>query len=458
MQKRVLLICNYFAPDNAIAAVRTSKLAKYLRQGGYEVQVIAEKKESEAEDEILKKDVEGIKVRYAHQSELYKSFCKKYNNFIQPHKKKRFDNLENRYRMNPKTKKTEFYPFETAYPFWGSLDYIVGLIKQYDLFFSIKGLLRRCGDYDYVITSYGDAFGLLAGRYYHKYHHKTPWIFDIRDAVYRYKFTPCYVAWIAKLYEQQIWKNADCILGVSKGICKRVPSKYRKKVHCLTNGYDVSDRIGLDAARLDNDKMVFTYTGSMYGGLMDLSVFFRCIQDAAAHGRIDENRIVFHFAGNAPAYEIFKSQAQKYGLEKNCVTHGKLTHKEALQLQQQSDVLLVASYDYQSSQGGVITGKALEYMSAGKPVIAVIMGDIEHSELAGIIRRTNLGTAYEDAHGREDYGRLYACVCRMYREFTETGKISHSPDKNVLRRYDYRNLCRKLVKIMDKTGKQGERL
>ncbi len=386
------------------------------------------------------------------------SFCKKYNNFIQPHKKKRFDNLENRYRMNPKTKKTEFYPFETAYPFLGSLDYIVGLIKQYDLFFSIKGLLRRCGDYDYVITSYGDAFGLFAGRYYHKYHRRTPWIFDIRDAVYRYKFTPCYVAWIAKLYEQQIWKNADCILGVSKGICKRVPSKYRKKVHCLTNGYDVSDRIGLDAARLDNDKMVFTYTGSMYGGLMDLSVFFRCIQDAAAHGRIDENRIVFHFAGNAPAYEIFKSQAQKYGLEKNCVTHGKLTHKEALQLQQQSDVLLVASYDYQSSQGGVITGKALEYMSAGKPVIAVIMGDIEHSELAGIIRRTNLGTAYEDAHGREDYGRLYACVCRMYREFTETGKISHSPDKNVLRRYDYRNLCRKLVKIMDKTGKQGERL
>ena len=55
MKKNILLICNYFAPDNTIAAVRTSKLAKYLRQSGYEVQVIAEKKDTAAEDEILKK-------------------------------------------------------------------------------------------------------------------------------------------------------------------------------------------------------------------------------------------------------------------------------------------------------------------------------------------------------------------------------------------------------------------
>ena len=46
MKKNILLICNYFAPDNTIAAVRTSKLAKYLRQSGYEVQVIAEKKDT----------------------------------------------------------------------------------------------------------------------------------------------------------------------------------------------------------------------------------------------------------------------------------------------------------------------------------------------------------------------------------------------------------------------------
>ena len=453
MQKKILLICNYFAPDNTIAAVRTSKMAKYLKQNGYEIQVIAEKKDAVTEDEILKKDTEGIQVCYAYQSKFYEKLYKKYQQIIQPYEKKRFDNLDNRYRINTKTGKMEFYPFETAYPFLGSLDFIVGLIKQYDLFLSIKRILRKCKNFDYVITSYGDAFSLFAGQYYHKYHKETPWIFDIRDAVCRYKFTPCYVSWIAKIFERQIWRNADCILGVSKGICRRVPLKYRKKVHYLTNGYDMPDRDHLSTERLGKRKLVFTYTGSMYGGIRDLSVLFKAVREAANKGFIDEEGLVFHYAGNDSAYEIFKSQAQKYELEKNCVTHGKLSHKDTLELQQQSDVLLVASYDYQNNQGGVITGKALEYMSSGKPIIAIIMGDIEQSELANIIRSTKTGFAYEDAHKVEDYDKLYAYLCKLYKEFAEAGKIENNPDKKELRKYDYRNLCKRLIKILNQIEK-----
>ncbi len=453
MQKKILLICNYFAPDNTIAAVRTSKMAKYLKQNGYEIQVIAEKKDAVTEDEILKKDTEGIQVCYAYQSKFYEKLYKKYQQIIQPYKKKRFDNLDNRYRINTKTGKMEFYPFETAYPFLGSLDFIVGLIKQYDLFLSIKRILRKCKNFDYVITSYGDAFSLFAGQYYHKYHKETPWIFDIRDAVCRYKFTPCYVSWIAKIFERQIWRNADCILGVSKGICRRVPLKYRKKVYYLTNGYDMPDRDHLSTERLGKRKLVFTYTGSMYGGIRDLSVLFKAVREAANKGFIDEEGLVFHYAGNDSAYEIFKSQAQKYELEKNCVTHGKLSHKDTLELQQQSDVLLVASYDYQNNQGGVITGKALEYMSSGKPIIAIIMGDIEQSELANIIRSTKTGFAYEDAHKVEDYDKLYAYLCKLYKEFAEAGKIENNPDKKELRKYDYRNLCKRLIKILNQIEK-----
>ena len=187
----------------------------------------------------------------------------------------------------------------------------------------------------------------------------------------------------------------------------------------------------------------------MYGGIRDLSVLFKSVREAINKGDIQEERLQFHYAGNDPAYEIFKSQAQKYELGKNCVSHGKLSHRASLELQQQSDVLIVASYDYQNNQGGVITGKALEYMSAGKPVIALIMGDIEHSELADIIRKTNIGIAYEDAHKQDDYDQLYAYVCRLYKAFIENGKIEYNPDKTELRKYDYRNLCNRLIKIIN---------
>lgn len=42
--EKVLLVCNYFAPDNTIAAIRLSKFAKYLMEYGIKVDCITEKK------------------------------------------------------------------------------------------------------------------------------------------------------------------------------------------------------------------------------------------------------------------------------------------------------------------------------------------------------------------------------------------------------------------------------
>lgn len=450
VQKKVLFICNYFAPDHTIAAVRITKLVKYLRENGYEVEVLAERKDG-GTDELLADDVKGVKVFYAENSHRYLRFRERYEKLIGPYRTKRFHNLENRKRVNPKTGNVEFYTFETAYPLLGSLDYIAGQIKQIDLFRSIKQLLGSGKHFDYVITSYGDSFSYFAGRYFHKYHRDTVWIFDIRDAIYRYKFTPDYVRFIPELYEKYIWKHVDCITGVSKGICKRVPKKYRKKVHCLTNGFDLSDRTGLKRERINVSGMVFTYTGSMYGGLMDLSVFFEAVRELIRDGQIDEGKIAFHFAGNAPAFEIFKSQAEAVCLGERCVMHGKLSRQEAMELQQASDVLLLASYDYKDHEGGIITGKVYEYMAAGRPVISIMMGDIEHSELSEIVEKTNIGMAYEASGHKNDYIRLREYIKKQYQSFADTGQTWYEPDLKELRRYDYRNLGKRLIKIMNQT-------
>lgn len=448
MGQRVLLICNYFAPDHAIAAVRTSKLAKYLIENGYEVEVLTERKDG-GEDELLKKGVEDIPVFYGENSPRHIRFRSLYEKLIGPHKKKRFDNLENRKRVNPKTGKVEFYTFEAAYPLLGSMDYIAGQLKQIDLFKSVRRLLKEERHYDYVITSYGDSFSYFAGRYFHKYHRQTKWIFDIRDAVYRYKFTPDYIGFIPKMYERYIWKHADCITGISKGICKRVPRKYRGKVHCLTNGFDLADMAGVSGDRISASEMTFTYTGSMYGGIRDLTVLYEAVRELIREGQLEEERISFHYAGNGPAYEIFKSQAAAYGLSDRCVMHGKLSRIDTLKLQQGSDILLVASYDYKEQEGGVITGKVYEYMAAKRPVISIMMGDIERSELTGIVERTHIGVTYEASNHTADYGKLKEYIKTQYQCFTETGHTRYEPNQKELGRYDYRYLCKRLIKIMN---------
>lgn len=447
--KKILIICNHFAPDNAIAAVRTSKLAKYLRESGYEIEVIAEKKEAVLEDTILKRDTLGIEATYAKNSAIFLKLYGWYKKIINPHKEKRFQRLDDRQRINPKTGHVEFYTFETAYPVIGSLDYVAEQLRQIDLFMSIKRILKSKEGYDYLFTSYGDSLSYFAGKYFHKCHKDVRWIFDIRDAIYRYKFTPDYVKWIPKMYERYIWKNADCILGVSKGICKGVPRKYRYKVHCLTNGFDWRDREGLDSKRLDSPNMVFTYTGSMYGGLQDLTAFFKCIRTLVKERSVDEKKMEFHFAGNNSAYEIFKSQAETFELGKRCVYEGKLSRSASMELQQRSDILLMATYDYQNNEGGIITGKALEYMASKKPVIAIVTGDIVHSELADIIRKTNIGVAYETFHHKEDFEKLCEYVNEQYKFFFANGYVRYLPNEKEIQKYDYRNISRRLIKIMD---------
>lgn len=446
--EKILVVCNHFAPDNTIAAVRVTKFAKQMKQSGYEVTVLAEKKTDNIEDEILKKDAIGIPVYRIDNSNRVKKINRLYKKIITPLKQKKYDNLDNRIRINKKTKKYEFYPFETAYPLLGSLDYLMELLRQYDLFCEAKELINQNIEIDIAFTSYGDFFSFFVGKYVHKKNKKVHWIFDIRDAMCRYKFTPKYVRWIAHRYESYVWKEADCITAVSKGICSHVPKKYWEKVHCITNGYDKNDREDIiNGAK--NERLRFAYTGAMYGGLRNLSPIFENIAKLIEMDKVKKDNIEFDFAGKKSAYEIFVSQADKYGIGNICMYQGQLTRKESLKLQMEANILLVSSFDYETDVGGVITGKALEYMSANKPIIAVINGDIENSELAEIIKTANLGFAYEESKHEKDIQEMYQYLLEKYNEFQEKGELVHNPNREVLAKYDYQNLGRKMMKIVD---------
>ncbi|MDO5150089.1 MAG: glycosyltransferase [Oscillospiraceae bacterium] len=447
--RKILIVCNHFAPDNAIAAVRLTKIAKYLRKDGYSITVIAEKKNNLLKDKILEMDAAGIKVLRIENSERQKSRTELYKRLINPIKEPKFNDLDNRIRVNTRTGKEEFYTFETAYPVIGSLDYAAEVIRQYDLFLNAKNYLDRCGDFDYIFTSYGDYFGYFCGEYLHKKFADIPWIFDIRDSIYRYKFTPDYVSVFAKHVEKNVWEHADAIIGVSKGICRRVPQKYRRKVKYISNGYDTSDREGITASNTHNDKMVLSYTGSMYGGLQNLSVLYKCLSELIAAEKIDNANIEIRYAGNEAAFYIFRSQAEKYGLGKLCRYMGKLERRDALKLQSESDILLVASFDYNDGNGGVITGKALEYMSAGKPIISIVTGDLKNSELTRIISDCRLGCTYEEANDREDYQALKSYILKAYNEFMSFGYVKHDPDAGLLKKYDYRYISKRIEKVLN---------
>ncbi|MBR1460565.1 hypothetical protein IJ596_02880 [bacterium] len=446
--KSVLLVTTYFAPDNTIAAIRTTKLVKYMIKDGYNVDVVAVRNNNLGKDKILYNDVKSVKVKYVENSKQYKSFEKQIYKIFGSIREKKFSDLSDRKRYNKKSGKIEFYPFETAHPWIASVFYGLAMLKEYDLYCTIKDKIKTFKQYDFMVTSYGDEFCYYFGKKYHKIYPETKWIFDVRDAIYRYKFIPDPLSFIPLHIERVAWRQADVIIGISKGICMRVDEKNRKKVHLVTNGYDRGDRIKHDK-KVSPDKLTFVFTGSMYGGTIDLSVFFKVLRELIDNGNIDSNKIKIDFAGTESAADIFISQASKYDMEYLIVNHGKVERKSALRLQECADVLLAPSYDYENGNGGIITGKIFEYMTAEKPVIAIITGDIQHSELAEIVRKTNIGFAYEEAHNDIDYKKLYQYVLNLYKEKILLGVLSYKPNIEELKKFDYKYLSKKFMRIMD---------
>ena len=446
--KTVLLVTTYFAPDNTIAAIRTTKMVKYMIRNGYSVDVVAVNNSNLSKDDILAKDVVGVNIKRVENTARYFRIEKIVHKLFDSIKERKFCDLSNRMRLNSKSGKIEFYPFETAHPWIGSIYYGLAMYREYDLYCGIKNQIKKADKYDFLITSYGDEFCYYYGKRYKKIHPDTRWIFDIRDAIYRYKFIPGPLSFIPLHIEHVAWERADVIVGVSKGICMRVDAEKQDKVYLVTNGYDKGDR-NRSNNRLTNDKLIFTFTGSMYGGTRDLSVFFKAIRELIDKGQIDQGKIQIEFAGTKSASDIFTSQASKFGVDSLITNHGKVSREVAMELQDNADVLLAPSYDYENGNGGVITGKIFEYMTAEKNVIAVIVGDIQHSELAEIVRKTNIGFAYEESHDETDYPQLCEYLCAVYQEKMETGNICYSPNRDELEKFDYRYLSNRFIRIMD---------
>lgn len=445
--KKILFVCNYFAPNNAVAAIRITKMVKYLTLSGYEITVIAEERSDNQEDELLKREVEGIPVYRVVNSAKINNIIRFFNKLIKKSKEKRYQDLDNRIKFNKKSGKSEFYPFETAYPLIGSMDYLLELLRQYDLSVQAREVMKKFAHYDICISSYGDNFGLFAGLFLKK-KLGLKWILDVRDPICSYKFTPSYVWKIAQKLESKAGQNADSITAVTETMCKKFKNKYPAKAYCITNGYDLSDRKQHEQIVSTSSKMKITYTGAMYGGLQNLSILFECIKELSNEELIDINNIEFHFAGRESAFQIFYNQAKQQNLERYCINHGRVPRIEALRLQEESHLLLAVVWDYEVEPAGTISGKLLEYMSAKRPIVIIINSDYKENEAAKIVDKCQLGIAYEQSNHEYGKAMLKKYLSEKYHEFIEKGEVTFYPNMLEIEKYDYVNIVKKMNKVI----------
>lgn len=437
--KRVLIVSRAFAPLNAIGSIRPTKIAKYLKiNNDYDISVITTKKKNIMIDESLSNDLKFID----RIIEIETSSRNPILNCLKSKKRVEKRVLNN----NVKSIKTGKQRSKVKSSIINYLSYILNYTDSNNFYKKAKIEIDKLelDKYDVVISSYSPFASHQIARYIKNKNPKITWIADFRDPVYRDFDTPLGFKNYCKGFAKRVCKKANIITGVSQGVIDELYYEEHKSKYIITNGFDMDDIKGINAE--STEKFTLSYLGGLYSGKRDLTPVFKCIHELINEGLVDKSKIKIIYAGGSK--KIFLEQINMFNLTECINVNDFLTRRKSLQIQLESSILLLASWNSVGNTG-VITGKFLEYMMIDKPIICTIAGELANSLLKEMIHEANIGFCYEEANDKTDYTYMKCYILAQYNRFYSEQNIEFRPNKKYIDRYDYKNITKQIVELLN---------
>jgi glycosyltransferase involved in cell wall biosynthesis len=237
------------------------------------------------------------------------------------------------------------------------------------------------------------------------------WVADLRDSVVAHPHRSA-ERLIVRAKEQGehavaklIAHSADAITCVSDAIAEEMRERSpRGPVLTIANGSDFDDFAGLD--HQPSDRFRLTHAGSFFGK-RDPRPFLTALKQSGLED------VVVRFLGDFRAADREWAEGLELGDRFELIPYA--PRRRSLELQRDSEALLLLIPEAGGRGKGVLSGKVFEYLAAERPILAVVPPD---GAAAGLIRETGAGVvvapddvdgmvaALSDLHGRWQAGVL----------------------------------------------------
>jgi glycosyltransferase involved in cell wall biosynthesis len=206
------------------------------------------------------------------------------------------------------------------------------------------------------------------------------WVADLRDPLTSHPHRRGYESQLARLKEASVGgvgrlvaSQADAIVAASEAIAEEARALEPKgKVVTIANGCDFDDFAGLE--HRTSNRLRITHTGHFHGK-RDPKPFLQ----ALAESGLDD--VVVRFAGDFRAAD--REYAESLGLGERVELLGDVSRRRSLELQRDSEALLLLIPESGGRGRGVLTGKIYEYLAAERPILAVVPPDGAAARLVG---------------------------------------------------------------------------
>lgn len=454
----VLIISQFFAPRNVIAAVRFTKIVKYLSQTGkYRFWVICFDSKECRRDEMLQRDIdkaaEYVSIVPVEVDKTLLSMVKR----LKLGKNKEFVATDNTLKGRDETNNI-YYVLQEKFVNCGQKGikgvlkrflgrFLLGVNDVYDLgfecLFTIKAqkVLKQIPleQMDVMISSYGDLGALMLALRIKRSCPRLGWIVDYRDPITAESYLKKKVS---DLVAYKADRMADYITGATRSCVGS--GRQMRRFHVIPNGYDLEDIASVSSGQ--NEKLTICYTGSLYYAKCNMGPLFKMIYELDDEKQLEKERIKVIYAGEQS--QLLIKQARQYGMEALLDIRGNVSRGEALQIQQQSDILCALTWN-NIGNDNILTGKVLEYFMMHKPILALVSGNKPGSMIKSIINKANLGYCLEEVEAEKYYDKAKTWFLNKYMEFVSTGQVVCNPEEKILEQYNCKNTAAKFGKLIE---------
>jgi glycosyltransferase involved in cell wall biosynthesis len=264
------------------------------------------------------------------------------------------------------------------------------------------------------------------------------WVADLRDSVVAHPHRSA-ERLVVRAKEQGehavaklIARSADAITCVSDAIADEMRDRSpRGSVHTIANGSDFDDFVGLE--RQASERFRLTHTGSFFGK-RDPRPFLTAVKRSG----LDD--VVVRFLGDFRAADREWAEGLELGDQLELIAYA--PRRRSLELQRDSEALLLLIPEAGGRGKGVLSGKVFEYLAAERPILAVVPPD---GAAAGLIRDAGAGVVVAP----DDVDGMVAALRDLHARW-RSGTLDGSPlSEEWRRKVSRRSRSQDLVRVLE---------
>lgn len=233
-----------------------------------------------------------------------------------------------------------------------------------------------------------------------------------------------------KKLEKKVLTTADTIMVTSNNTKIEFAQITTKPIEVITNGYDIET---INSVPLDS-QFTIAHIGSLLSK-RNPKILWKVLSELILENKAFAKVFKLNLVGSVG--ESVLKTIDKYGLTNYTYKAGYVTHKESVEYQKKSQILLLIEIDSEETKV-IIPGKLFEYMVSERPIIAIGPTD---SDVEKIINETNTGHYF-------NYNNETALKAKILEHFESFNQNNLKTYPIGLQKYSRKNLTKTLTSLI----------